>query len=108
MKDLNYYKNNPLAFFKDFINKFRCEHVGEGCKTCTAFCSQRVVHLYISRDDPVKHCIVYTKEGCAHVDGILCDMKTCNILRDYKLENEPCPHCGHYCTGKTVFCTKGL
>ena len=23
-------------------------------------------------------------------------------------DNEFCPHCGHYCTGKTAFCTKGL
>jgi len=58
-------------------------------------------------DDPVKSCIVYTQTGCSHVDGFLCDMKQCNILRDYKLENEPCPHCGYYCTGKTVYCTKG-
>jgi len=21
--------------------------------------------------------------------------------------DEFCPHCGYYCTGKTVFCTKG-
>jgi len=21
-------------------------------------------------------------------------------------EDEYCPHCGYYCTGKTVFCTK--
>ena len=22
--------------------------------------------------------------SCVHVDGYLCDMKTCNILKDYK------------------------
>lgn len=21
--------------------------------------------------------------------------------------NSQCPHCGYYCTGKTIFCTKG-
>ena len=24
-----------------------------------------------------------------------------------KVFEEQCPHCGYYCTGKTVFCTKG-
>jgi hypothetical protein len=28
-----------------------------------------------------------------------------NIFGDV---DEYCPHCGYYCTGKTVFCTKGL
>lgn len=30
-------------------------------------------------DDPVRHCEVYKSEGCAHVDGFLCDMATCEI-----------------------------
>lgn len=29
--------------------------------------------------DPVKHCKVYKQHGCAHVDGHLCDMRTCEI-----------------------------
>lgn len=29
--------------------------------------------------DPVKHCQVYKAIGCAHVDGYLCNMNTCNI-----------------------------
>lgn len=29
--------------------------------------------------DPVKHCEVFKSLGCAHVDGPLCDMQTCNI-----------------------------
>ena len=29
--------------------------------------------------DPVKHCKVYKANGCAHVDGFMCNMKTCNI-----------------------------
>ncbi len=28
---------------------------------------------------PVKHCLVYKSVGCAHVDGMLCDMSTCDI-----------------------------
>ena len=30
--------------------------------------------------DPVKHCMVYKAVGCAHVDGMLCNMKTCDIV----------------------------
>lgn len=33
--------------------------------------------------DPVRHCTVYRTVGCAHIDGYLCHMKTCEILRDY-------------------------
>ena len=29
--------------------------------------------------DPVKHCQVYRAVGCAHVDGPLCDMRTCDV-----------------------------
>lgn len=29
--------------------------------------------------DPVKHCLVYKSVGCAHVDGMLCDIRTCDI-----------------------------
>jgi len=29
--------------------------------------------------DPVKHCNVYRTVGCAHVDGMLCNMRTCDI-----------------------------
>ena len=30
-------------------------------------------------NDPVYSCIVYKRHGCSHVDGILCDIKTCDI-----------------------------
>lgn len=33
------------------------------------------------KKDPVKHCDVYKKEGCAHVDGMLCDMDKCTIRK---------------------------
>lgn len=29
--------------------------------------------------DPVKHCLVYRSVGCSHVDGMLCNMRTCSI-----------------------------
>lgn len=34
--------------------------------------------IFGSKNDPVKHCEVYKKDGCAHVDGPLCNMNTCN------------------------------
>lgn len=36
--------------------------------------------LLSSKDDPVRECEVYRQSGCAHVDGPLCDMKTCPEL----------------------------
>ena len=33
----------------------------------------------IDNPDPVKVCKVYKTVGCAHVDGPLCNPKTCNI-----------------------------
>ena len=36
-------------------------------------------------NDPVYKCLVYKRHGCPHIDGYLCDMKTCNILEDYKM-----------------------
>ena len=31
-------------------------------------------------NDPVKQCNVYKRVGCSHVDGPLCQMKTCDIV----------------------------
>ena len=36
-------------------------------------------------NDPVYSCIVYKRHGCSHLDGVLCDIKTCDILKEYKL-----------------------
>lgn len=33
--------------------------------------------------DPVKHCDLYKDEGCAHVDGFLCDFDTCPMRLEY-------------------------
>lgn len=30
-------------------------------------------------NDPVRNCKVYKLFGCSHIDGMLCDMKTCDI-----------------------------
>mgnify|MGYP003342533845 CR=1 FL=1 len=32
--------------------------------------------------DPVYNCLVYKTEGCAHVDGFLCDYEKCEIRLD--------------------------
>jgi hypothetical protein len=43
----------------------------------------KIIHwlkaVIASAKDPVKHCKVYKTVGCAHVDGFLCDMRTCTI-----------------------------
>ena len=31
------------------------------------------------KNDPVRNCEVYIKEGCSYVDGPLCDMRTCSL-----------------------------
>ena len=42
-----------------------------------------------SKDDPVLHCNVYKTVGCTHVDGMLCNMKTCDVK--VQLEITPPP-----------------
>lgn len=32
------------------------------------------------KQDPVRYCKVYRAVGCAHVDGMLCNMKTCDVV----------------------------
>ena len=39
--------------------------------------------------DPVKHCDLYKDDGCAHVDGYLCDFETCSMRLDYALRVHP-------------------
>lgn len=43
--------------------------------------------VFPSIHDPVKHCSFYKKHGCAHVDGMLCNMATCDILSRYKAKD---------------------
>ena len=31
--------------------------------------------------DPVRHCPVYREQGCAHVDGLLCNFPDCPVFR---------------------------
>lgn len=42
-----------------------------------------VAGLRDDSDDPIKHCEVYIDHGCSHVDGFLCDIKTCPILQEH-------------------------
>jgi hypothetical protein len=34
-------------------------------------------------EDPIKVCQLYKDDGCSHVDGVLCDTKTCSMRLDY-------------------------
>lgn len=43
-------------------------------------------NYHISYNDPVKSCAVYKLLGCSHVDGMLCEMETCTILKDFLKE----------------------
>jgi len=38
----------------------------------------------VSYDDPVTQCQCYVEQGCSHVDGTDCEMKSCTILKDYR------------------------
>jgi len=38
----------------------------------------------VSFNDPVTQCQCYVEQGCSHVDGMHCEMKTCSILKDYR------------------------
>ena len=33
--------------------------------------------------DPVYDCKVFKEDGCVHVDGPLCDMDKCNLLKHF-------------------------
>lgn len=34
-------------------------------------------------NDPIYNCPVYKNKGCAHVDGLYCDLSTCEIFHNY-------------------------
>ena len=42
-----------------------------------------IENLTDKSNDPVYLCQVYKEIGCSHIDGMLCDMKACPILRVY-------------------------
>lgn len=47
--------------------------------------------------------------GTLEILGILKKRLTrVKVYDRVKSKDEYCPHCGYYCTGKTIFCTKGL
>ena len=45
---------------------------------------QKIKRLYYKfrNDDPVHKCPVYLKEGCSHVDGILCNYPNCSMVHN--------------------------
>lgn len=46
-----------------------------------------ILNLFnFNSNDPVKSCKVYKRHGCSHIDGYLCNIKNCNILEKYELQ----------------------
>ena len=46
---------------------------------------KKIKRLYYRwrNSDPVRYCPVFLKEGCSHVDGILCEFPRCEIYHRY-------------------------
>jgi len=42
------------------------------------------IYELMNRNDPVKCCEIYKTIGCSHVDGLICDMKTCKELKQWR------------------------
>jgi hypothetical protein len=43
---------------------------------------EKIKSIFAPKDippDPVKHCHVHKTVGCSHVDGPLCDVRTCDV-----------------------------
>lgn len=38
----------------------------------------------IYQNDPLNVCEVYKEICCSHIDGMLCDCRSCDILREYR------------------------
>lgn len=70
----------------------------------------------MSSKDPVKYCNLYKEEGCAHVDGILCDFETCSMRITYdnkylalvELVEEHNQSCDSECKARAGHCTDNL
>lgn len=66
--------------------------------------------------DPISHCILYKEEGCAHVDGMLCDFDTCSMRIGYdnkytalvKLITEHNKSCDSECSANAKYCIDDL
>lgn len=41
------------------------------------FIKKLISYFKVDQFDPVRNCKVYKTIGCCHVDGFLCDMRTC-------------------------------
>jgi hypothetical protein len=70
---------------KKSLNKF----IIDGIYTLTKLIVKTIISFNdIIDNDPVFNCEVYKKIGCHHIDNPNCDMRTCNILEDYKNKQE--------------------
>ena len=45
----------------------------------------RITAVY-QQTDPAQYCEFHRDNNCAHVDGYLCDVNTCNTRTDYQLQ----------------------
>lgn len=55
---------------------------------------EKPIQFFDRSNDPVYSCDVYRDKpngSCAHVDGPLCEMATCNILKDYREDRKGVP-----------------
>ena len=46
-------------------------------------CSLKRFWYCLLNSDPVRHCPVYREQGCAHVDGLLCNFPDCPVFRGF-------------------------
>lgn len=44
--------------------------------------------IFKTSPDPVYNCELYKDKGCAHVDGFLCDVRTCEESIEYNMRNQ--------------------
>lgn len=42
--------------------------------------------IFDRSNDPVYSCSYHKEHKCSHVDGYLCEMKTCNILKTHNFK----------------------
>jgi hypothetical protein len=53
----------------------------------------KIKSIFFIDDDPFVLCDVYknTEEKCAHIDGMFCDIKTCDILKNHNETRDQVP-----------------
>lgn len=57
------------------------------------------------KNDPVYSCQVHKTEGCAHVDGLLCDFPDCSILKAAQKPHDDDACCANEQRNMNGWCT---